>query len=72
MDKTNYVVIRSGYLCGYSQYFSHVSSFQGTLSFAGEATHPTFYTTTHGAFMSGERAAKQLISHTHESPQCSE
>ncbi|XP_071978400.1 peroxisomal N(1)-acetyl-spermine/spermidine oxidase-like [Engystomops pustulosus] len=29
--------------------------------FAGEATHPNFYTTTHGAFMSGVREAERLI-----------
>ncbi|XP_056391849.1 peroxisomal N(1)-acetyl-spermine/spermidine oxidase-like [Hyla sarda] len=29
--------------------------------FAGEATHPNFYTTTHGAYMSGIREAERLI-----------
>ncbi|XP_044160847.1 peroxisomal N(1)-acetyl-spermine/spermidine oxidase-like [Bufo gargarizans] len=29
--------------------------------FAGEATHPNFYTTTHGAYMSGVREAERLI-----------
>ncbi|XP_077129217.1 peroxisomal N(1)-acetyl-spermine/spermidine oxidase-like isoform X2 [Ranitomeya variabilis] len=29
--------------------------------FAGEATHPNFYTTTHGAYMTGVREAERLI-----------
>ncbi|KAG9271625.1 spermine oxidase-like [Astyanax mexicanus] len=31
--------------------------------FAGEATHVNFYTTTHGAYMSGVREAQRLITH---------
>ncbi|KAK3569016.1 hypothetical protein QTP86_021570, partial [Hemibagrus guttatus] len=31
--------------------------------FAGEATHENFYTTTHGAYMSGVREAQRLIKH---------
>jgi monoamine oxidase len=33
----------------------------GRLFFAGEATHPYFYTTAHGAWESGERAARQAF-----------
>jgi monoamine oxidase len=29
--------------------------------FAGEATHPYFFSTCHGAWMSGERAAREAI-----------
>uniref|UniRef100_T1JH18 Amine oxidase domain-containing protein n=1 Tax=Strigamia maritima TaxID=126957 RepID=T1JH18_STRMM len=32
-----------------------------TLLFAGEATHPTFFSTTHGAFVSGKCAAELLL-----------
>ncbi|XP_051565502.1 spermine oxidase-like [Myxocyprinus asiaticus] len=31
--------------------------------FAGEATHVNFYTTTHGAYLTGVREAQRLISH---------
>ncbi|XP_071947496.1 uncharacterized protein [Antedon mediterranea] len=34
--------------------------------FSGEATHRTFYSTAHGAFLSGERVAKQLASLYHK------
>ena len=34
---------------------------QPTLCFAGEATHPSFYSSSHGALLSGEREAKRLI-----------
>jgi monoamine oxidase len=33
----------------------------GRLFFAGEATHRTFYSTVHGAWLSGERAADEAI-----------
>ena len=33
------------------------------LLFAGEATHRYFFSTVHGAFISGEREAKRIISH---------
>ncbi len=29
--------------------------------FAGEATHPRFYSTVHGAYLSGQREAKRLV-----------
>ena len=29
--------------------------------FAGEATHPSFYSTVHGAFLSGRKAAYYLM-----------
>jgi hypothetical protein len=31
------------------------------LLFAGEATHPNFYSTTHGALLTGYREAKRLV-----------
>ena len=31
------------------------------LFFAGEATHPTFFTAAHGAWLSGERAAAEAL-----------
>jgi monoamine oxidase len=34
---------------------------EGRLFFAGEATHPFFFSTCHGAWMSGERAAGEAI-----------
>ncbi|UYV68839.1 PAOX [Cordylochernes scorpioides] len=37
---------------------------QPMLIFAGEATHPKFYSTTHGAFQSGQTAAAQLLVET--------
>jgi monoamine oxidase len=35
--------------------------FEGRIFFAGEATHPTDYSTAHGAFASGVRAATELL-----------
>lgn len=35
-------------------------SIEGKLVFAGEATHPDYWGTAHGAYLSGERAARQL------------
>ena len=36
-------------------------SFQPTLMFAGEATHPSFYSTTHGALLTGYREAQRVL-----------
>lgn len=33
----------------------------GLLHFAGEATHPQYASTTHGAYLSGQRAAQEVI-----------
>jgi len=33
------------------------------LLFAGEATHPTYFSTVHGAYESGLREAKRLLNH---------
>lgn len=35
--------------------------FQPVIMFAGEATHPSFYSTTHGALLTGHREAKRLL-----------
>ena len=34
--------------------------FQPKIQFAGEATHLRFYSTVHGAYLSGQREAKRL------------
>jgi len=36
----------------------------GQLFFAGEATHPTFFSTAHGAWESGLRAAEEVLART--------
>lgn len=36
---------------------------QPVLYFAGEATHPTFYTSSHGAMLSGSREANNILNH---------
>ncbi|MCB0018974.1 MAG: FAD-dependent oxidoreductase [Anaerolineales bacterium] len=38
----------------------------GKLYFAGEATHPAYYATVHGAFESGVRAARELLKSHHQ------
>lgn len=35
--------------------------FQPVLLFAGEHTHSNFYSTAHGAFLSGQTAARRLL-----------
>lgn len=37
------------------------SSGKPLLMFAGEATHPSFYSTTHGALLTGHREAKRIL-----------
>jgi len=34
---------------------------QPIITFAGEHTHPNFYSTVHGAYLSGRAAAEMLI-----------
>lgn len=35
--------------------------FQPVLLFAGEHTHSSFYSTAHGAYLSGQAAARRLL-----------
>lgn len=35
--------------------------FQPSLLFAGEHTHSSFYSTVHGAYLSGQTAARRLL-----------
>lgn len=42
-------------------FYNFISFFQPLLMFAGEATHPTFYSTTHGAYLSGRKCAELLL-----------
>lgn len=35
--------------------------FQPILLFAGEATHPEYYSSSHGALLSGQREANRII-----------
>ncbi|KAL4231475.1 hypothetical protein ACF0H5_009052 [Mactra antiquata] len=37
------------------------------IMFAGEATHPSFYSTTHGALLTGHREAKRILDYTNYS-----
>lgn len=41
--------------------FNPIFYFQPVIQFAGEATHPSFYSTTHGALLTGHREAKRLL-----------
>ncbi|ESO00558.1 hypothetical protein HELRODRAFT_175520 [Helobdella robusta] len=36
------------------------------LFFAGEATHPTFYSSSHGAMMTGEKEADRILTHIND------
>lgn len=36
--------------------------FQTVLRFAGEATHDQFYSSSHGALLSGQREAQHILS----------
>ena len=40
---------------------SHFLQFQPVLSFAGEHCHPSFYSTAHGAYLSGRSAAQFFL-----------
>lgn len=42
--------------------------FDDRLFFAGEATHATDFSTTHGAYESGVRAAEEAIAHLRRTP----
>ena len=45
---------------------------QPTLMFAGEATHPSFYSSTHGALLTGRREADRLINYYYPTEHCDE
>ena len=51
---------RRQYVNSYMYNFLPVS-LQPTLMFAGEATHPSFYSTTHGALLTGYREAQRVL-----------
>ena len=42
---------------------------QPVLLFAGEATHPTFYSSSHGALLSGQREAQRIVDLYHHHDQ---
>ncbi|CAG2100453.1 unnamed protein product [Medioppia subpectinata] len=44
--------------------YADPSSDKPIMVFAGEATHPSFYSTVHGAFLSGKKAANYLLDAT--------
>ena len=39
--------------------------FQPVLMFAGECTHPNFYSSAHGALLSGQREAQRILDLVH-------
>lgn len=39
----------------------YVKNLQPVITFAGEHTHPNFYSTVHGAYLSGRAAAEMLL-----------
>lgn len=60
------ICLCSGWVCvdfhGLSEYESYrIACFQPSVLFAGEATHAVFYSTTHGAMLTGEREAQRII-----------
>lgn len=50
-----------------NSYFSSSFIFQPILLFAGEHTHLNFYSTVHGAYLSGRTAAQQILEADRES-----
>lgn len=44
-----------------SQFVTVFLTFQPCLLFGGEATHPRFYSTTHGALLTGVREANRIV-----------
>lgn len=47
--------------------YHHRNILEPIVIFAGEHTHSTFYSTVHGAYLSGRTAAQALLSHQHVS-----
>jgi len=47
-----------------------LANYNPCLFFAGEATHRTFYSTTHGAYLSGCREAKRILEREGRKSQC--
>ena len=62
-DAANTKKVNTGLLQNAHANCSLIASFalQPVLLFAGEACHPSYFATTHGAFLSGKTAASYLV-----------